>query len=385
MMKKNILILLIFIFSSTFAQENIEQLLKSVAKENKAIQSYRKHIDHEMIKTKTELTPSDPEIGYKMMPDGNYELEFSQGFHFPTYYMNKYKTANLIQLQQGLELQIFITNILHNTKLKSLELIYYNQRIPVLEKRQKNASELYELMKKLLKSGEGTQLEVNKAKLHLVNLQSELSSLKIIQKNLIISLCELNGGIEVNLNLVQYPEYSEILYNELERTYLERTPEIALLKVNIAISQKKLQLAKSLRLPSFSLGCFTNSEKETGPIFGISLPLWENRNKVKSAKAGANYEEMKEKSQLSIQLSELKQLYDLKLDYENRIKSLVDVLITDNTKLLLEKSLKEGEISGITYYIELESLYEMIDNLMELKRDLSATNAEIFKYELVEN
>ncbi len=381
-MMKILIMLLILICNSTFAQDNLEQLLKSVAKNNKSIQAFEKYTEQLKLESKTNLNPVDPEFGYKMMANGNYEFELSQGFHFPTLYFNKYKTANLIQLQLDLELQIFVTDILYFTKSKSVELIYYNQIIPIIEKRLKNASALYEFIQKLLISGEGTQLEVNKARLHFVNLQSDLSSLKIDRRNLLLEISQLNGGKKINIALSQYPEISSISYQELKENYVEKTPEITLLKINKAISQKKLQIAKNLRLPSFSVGGFTNSQKETGPIFGISLPLWANRNKVKTAKAETLTEEMNERSELTIHLSELRQQFDLKMDYEKRIKDLSDVLIKDNTKTLLEKSFKEGEISGITFYIELESLYDTIDKLMLLKRDLCLTNGKLFKYEL---
>ncbi|MCK5730588.1 MAG: hypothetical protein KAH68_05910, partial [Draconibacterium sp.] len=127
------------------------------------------------------------------------------------------------------------------------------------------------------------------------------------------------------------------------------------------------------------------SEKVIGEQFqgvsvGLSIPLWENKNRVKYSEAQ------------TIALQSI--VADNKLQFYNRLKTLhtkavslqknnIDYRLSlqnfDNSELL-EMALDKGEISLIDYILELSIYYESVYKLLEQERDLNRTVAELNKY-----
>ena len=117
-----------------------------------------------------------------------------------------------------------------------------------------------------------------------------------------------------------------------------------------------------------------------GLTVGLSIPLWENKNTVKYAKANTVALEsltIDNKVQLYNQLKVLHtkaiELQNSSSDYQLKLQSL-------NNSELLKKALDKGEISLIDYILELSIYYESVNNLLELKRDMNITIAELNQY-----
>lgn len=117
-----------------------------------------------------------------------------------------------------------------------------------------------------------------------------------------------------------------------------------------------------------------------GVTAGISIPLWENSNKVKYAKART----------VAVQGAEA----DAKLQLYNHLQGLFQKAVTLQKTLtdfrqklngvgnnaLLQKALTHGEISLTEYMLEFSIYYESYRQLLEMERDFSKTVAELNQY-----
>jgi outer membrane protein TolC len=135
-----------------------------------------------------------------------------------------------------------------------------------------------------------------------------------------------------------------------------------------------------MRLPSFSAGYM--SEKVAGEHFqgitlGISIPLWENKNRVKQAKAAviaAATRQEDSKQQFYHQLQNLYgQTQGLKSIADNYKASLTALDSTD----LLKKALDAGEISVLEYVVEMGLYYDVVKQALEAEKDYRKAQAEL--------
>lgn len=129
------------------------------------------------------------------------------------------------------------------------------------------------------------------------------------------------------------------------------------------------------------------SEKVVGQLYqgftvGISIPLWENKNRVKQAKVAVSAAESREADRKQQFYSQLQSLYNrangLKVIAEKYRQSLANVNNTD----LLKKALDTGEISLLDYIVEIGLYYTTVNQALEAERDYQKAIAELSAVEL---
>jgi hypothetical protein len=117
-----------------------------------------------------------------------------------------------------------------------------------------------------------------------------------------------------------------------------------------------------------------------GITFGISVPLWENRNTAKYAKARTLALQSAEADSRLQFYNNLKLLHGKAAALSASLKDYSDKLRQFSNADLLKEALDGGEISLIEYILELSIYYESIDNLLEMERDLTRIITELNKY-----
>ena len=79
---------------------------------------------------------------------------------------------------------------------------------------------------------------------------------------------------------------------------------------------------------------------------------------------------------------EIKRLYE---KYQNLGVGLDEYrqnLLSLNNLDLLDKALQAGQITTLEYFVERSLLYESLDRLQELEREVAKALAELYKYQL---
>ncbi len=384
------LIIMLAFVANFFAQNSLTHILSDVEKNNTTLAALRLRVDAQKLGNKTGLTPQNPEVEFNYLwgnPSaiGN-RTDFSirQSFDFPSAYIYKSKIANLKNDQAELEYKKQRSEVLFQARLICLELTYRNALKLQFGKRLNNATRVANAYNSKFKVGESSILEFNKAQLTLLNINKMAESNLLERNALMADLATLNGGKAIVFYDSTFVEPT--ILADFEQFYAQAeqaNPVLQWIKQEVTISQNQKQLSVALTLPKLNAGYM--SEKVVGEQFqgvslGMSIPLWENKNTIKQAKANA----------LAMQSAEA----DIKLQFYNRMKSLhaktvamqrnvVDYrknLSAFNNADLLQKALNQGEISLTEYIFELSLQYESIDNLLEMELNQQKAFAELNQY-----
>ena len=391
-MKTIIIIVALLASMSLAAQENISSILFSIEENNTKLKALKEEMKAQKLGNKTGIYLSDPDVafGYLFGPPSNIgtrkDFSVTQTFDIPTITGMKSRLANnknqLVELQYASER----INLLLEAKQYAIDLIYYNGLKKELEIRLRHAQTIADAYKQRLDRGDASILEYNKVQLNLSTVQGEMSRVEVERNTLLSELKRLNGGIEILLEENNYSPAS--LPADFEEWYLsaeQKNPLLQYVKQQIEVSRKEVKLNKAMRFPKFSAGYSlekTLGQKYQGANIGISIPLWENKNRVKQAKAGviaAQTREQESKQQFYNRLQNLYMrangLQQTAAGYRKSLQSL------NNTDLLM-KALDVGEINLLNYIVEIGLYYDTVNQTLAAERDFEKALADLSAVEL---
>ena len=389
---KNIIIAIISLLtcnSSLFAQYTVDRVLVEIEKNNTTLSALQKRAEADKLGNKTGNYLQNPEIEFNYLWGNDVignrtDFAATQAFDFPTAYSYKNQISNLKNEQVELEYQKQRKELLLNARLICYDLIYTNALKAELSKRLNHAQSIADAYKSKMEVGETNILEYNKAQLNLLNLSKAMESLTIEQEASQAELTRLNGGVLINFTESEFPMI--VLPVDFEQWYMQAeqsNPLLNWLKKEVELSKKQINLNKAMSLPKLKAGYMSESlvgQDFKGFTVGLSIPLWENKNTVKYAKANAiALENTAFDNKLQL-YSHLKMLYTKTVSLQKNVNDYRSKLQLFNNSELLKKALDKGEITLINYILELSIYYESVNNLLELERDMNKTIAELNQY-----
>ncbi len=392
MKKIKILILLIALGFSAQAQ-NIDEVLNSVLQQNKRIQANNNFLNKLNIEAKTGLTLDNPSVTYVHLWDQNNttgfseEFEASQSFEFPSSYAYRNTISNLEIEKTEDRRKLFSIEVLLETKMVCTDIIYLRRKKEEAAKRVNYANKLVEDTRSKLSNGYTTQFELDKALISEMAIQNELME---IENQLLLKedkLTELNGGLPIKLSLNEYPaepvpESLEVLFEHIESV----DPLNKLIELEIDIAELNIKLTKTGSLPEFEVGYKMERDgidKFSGVILGMSVPLWQNKNKVKGSKINLEHMRSNIVRHENEHYFHVKEMYDEYVSASERLTKFRALWDQLNYLENIEKALAEGEISSTEYFIELKSLYKIKDNLLDIEKDYQLLLSQLNKFDLL--
>jgi outer membrane protein, heavy metal efflux system len=381
---------ILLISLTVFGQSQTENVLKEVEQNNTTLSALRKNTESEMIGNKTDIFLQNPEIEFNYLwgnpvAIGNRtDFSIKQRFDFPTAYGYKKQISNLKNDQAMLEYQKNLSTILFETKLICNDLIFTNALQNELTKRFEHAQSIAQSYKTKFNLGETNVLEFNKAQLNLLKMANALALNETERINLLAELTRMNGGKAIAFDESTFPEVS--LAEDFDQWYnatKQQNPSLEWLKKEIEVSQRNIQLNRTLNLPKFEAGFMTEEvigEQFRGVTAGMVLPLWENKNKVKAAKSSAiTIESMAADHELQF-YNHLKALHSKAVRLQKNAADYKSGLLLYNNAELLKTALDKGEIALINYLTELSFYYESMHQLLEIEKELFKVVAEIERF-----
>lgn len=389
-MNRIIILSAIMAFSANmFAKNNIDSVLAQIEKNNTTLIALQKRAEADKIANKTDIYLQNPEIEFNYFWGNDIignrtDFSATQAFDFPTAYSYKNQISNIKNEQLELEYQKQKKELLLNARLICYDLIYTNALKAEISKRLIHAQSIADAYKSKLDIGETNILEFNKAQLNLLNLNNEMEVLSIEQKALQAELTRLNGGVLIFLSENEFQH--SLLMADFEQWYQQAgqsNPLLNWLKKEVELSQKQISLNKAMSMPKFQTGYMSESvvgQKFKGVTMGMSIPLWENKNTLKHAKANAlAIEHTVSDTKLQF-YSHLKMLHSKAVSLQTNASEYKTKLQMFNNSELLKKAFDKGEITLINYMLELSIYLESVNNLLKLERDLNKTIAELNQY-----
>lgn len=378
---------------SATAQTSIEDVLSSIETNNKELQANRQLITAQKLASKLDNNLPDPSVSY-VHQYGNREgmgiqgeLVASQSFDFPSVYVQRNKLAKAkgeSYDRQGAEVR---QQILLQAKEVCLDLVFLNQQKSLLDQRRQNAEQLAALYEMRLKNGDASILETNKINLELLNAKNEARMNEAARVAKLHELATLNGGVAIHFtDTVYQPVETPQSFVDLQQEAVPANRQLLALQGEKSAALRQLGVSKSLWLPGFELGyrlnTATGGERFNGFLVGITIPLFSNRNNVKQAKAQSLYTDLQIESTTTTVENELLQLYNQSVALKTSIDEYQSVLKSQNNLALLNKAIQSGQISMIEYFVDVTTLYQSMQNYMQLQNEYQKVMAQLYKHQL---
>ena len=391
-MKRLIIVLsTVILGSSNLLSQDIDRILDGVEKNNTTLISLRKSADAELIGNKTGIYLTNPEFAFNYLwgsPNniGNRkDISVMQSFDFPSAYAYRNQISEFRNAQVELEYERALNSIMTQTRLVCNELIYHNALAIELQQRIVNAQKIADSYRRKFEAGETGIIDFNKAQVYLLNIIKDAESVEIERSALLAELKTLNGGLPVEFIASTFPV--QALPDDFEQWYIQteqNNPVLQWLKQELSISQKNEKLNSAMGLPRIQAGYMSEDvvgEQFRGISVGLSIPLLENKNAVKYAKARTFAVQSAESDNRQQFYNKLKALHTKAVSLQNSLYDYRINLQKFNNSVLLQKALDNGELSLAEYYLELTVYYESNNRLLDIEKSLNETIIELFRYQ----
>ena len=405
------IVLLLCLCAGGYAQqgsEGIALILQQVEANNKQLQANNQFISSQKMANRSENNLPNPTLSYSHLWDSDDknitvgELVISQGFDFPTLYATRSKMNRLRNGSLDAQATDFRQQILLQAQEACLDIIYLHQQQELLEERLKNAEDLAAFYQRRLAEGDANVIETNKINLELLNVRTEARTNRTQLEAKLKELTVLNGDqpllpgrpmpqghaqpSALNLGLTDYPAMPlPAEFDALCAELLAADPSLQALEHQSRAAHRQVSVNKQGWLPKLELGYRRNTETRhplNGLVVGFSFPLFENRGKVKTAKAQAlntNFQYENARLQAS---AALWQLYDEAQSLQTSIDEYRETFGRQQDLKLLRRALDAGQISMIEYFVEVSVIYQSKGNLLQLENQYQKAMARLYKSRL---
>lgn len=366
---------------------SLDSLINTVIKANKSLIAARELYQVNTLEARTGNAPSNPqvEMGYLFgnpSAIGN-RLDFAvyQQFDFPTTYVHLARVRDIKLSAAELEYIIKRQNILFRTKQLWIERIFLNKQELLISHRLNQAEKVADHFQQRVSSGDIGQFSLNQSNLQTMALRSEYEQIRMMASSNQAELNEICGGIHIEIDDTIFPLPAEFMLDSIVQEY-SNSPKMQLFRRNMELKSQQKKLTVSKNWPKLSAGYYSEAVLDTkfrGFQFGISIPLWENSNKIKQAKSEIVFAEADTQSFEALQNKEVSQLISQINSLQVQIESLQNGLDGINDEQLLSIALDAGEISFTEYLYATELYFRNVQTLFELKKNHLFREAELMK------
>lgn len=393
-MKKELYITLLLFSLTTplLAQSSIGDVLKSIETNNKALQAGQRLNESQKAEARTGNYLANPTVELNQLwADGNSggnsnELAVVQSFDFPTVYFNKNKLSKLKSTVSDYQYAALRQQILLNAQQICQEIIFLRKQKHLLDNRLKNAERLETLYNQRFASGDANQLELNKIQLEKLNALNASRRNDATLRSQLEQLQALNGGLPIEFQAIDFNNVPNLpAFDQLEKDYMAADPTLKSLIGESESAQREIKVNRALTLPKFDIGYRRNGGSEgkmNGFRIGMSIPLWENKNTVKQAKAQAEYSALNAEDNMQTLKATLREVYLQTQSLQTTKEEYAKALTTQRNEELLNKALEAGQISMIDYFVEITILYDSIQNFLEVEKEYHNLVAQLLQYKL---
>lgn len=379
------------IATTGYAQRSIDEILRQIESASPEMQAQRELTSALKTEAKTGKYLSNPTVEMENLWGGaerayNAELTVAQAFDFPTAYASRNKIARMQSSLYDNQQAAFRQQFLLDAELLCIDIIHLTRLDELYRQRLDRAVQMNDVYRKKLESGGASALEYNKTKLELIDAQTQfdMNAAELQAKRR--QLGTLTGNPDDTFADLQYPQRETLTdFEQISRNYLEENPQLERLKNEIDINERTVALNRGLSLPQFEVGYrhdFGAEGRYKGFLFGMSIPLFENKNTVKAAKARVASSNVQLESTRRNLTSEVRRLYDQTLSLQQSIEAIQELTSNQQALETLDKALEAGQINIIDYLTESGVILQSNERLFQLERDYHAAAAQLFRYEL---
>ena len=370
---------------------SIDEVLSSVRDRNPELNAIAMDTEAQAFQLKSENMLEDPGIEYSsfysngVTGQAGSELVVSQGFEFPTVYAARHRRNELSRaaLENGLTNES--RRILLDAKNLCLDIIMYRQIGELLGMQSEIAGELLGLYEQRLETGDASALEVNKIKMELMSLATDVAANEAALDAACRNLTAMNGGKEIIFEADEFPLTEKVSDHEAAVEEYMACDAAVMAAGNAAeAARKDVSVNKQGWIPKLEIGYRRNTairDAEHGFLIGCSVPLFSNHKKVAMAKARStsaqsnlNYARLRSEAEVRALLNEMDQTAAAIAAYNEPLMR--------ETLELLRQAVEGGEISLIDYFVEASGIYGSLTDCITLQNSWQKLAARLFKNRL---
>ena len=378
---------------SVAAQGSISDVVASVEQNNARLKAARARVSSDSIALRASNNLEDPRFafeynfGSKNVGD-KWAIGVSQGFEWPSIYSERSRANNhRIDALSAAE-RAERADLILNTRLICLNLIYTNRRIDAQDLILKNVDELFSLYNKAFEHGEASIIDINKIKIERIATLQALNELKSQRNSLKEQLIGLNGnkpieGVSLDA-LLDYPAEELAAIDAYRSLYATNNPQAEYFNYIDNSARSNMKVARMGWLPKLELGYkYTNELGDgfNGVTVGASIPLFSNKRKVAAAKAEAITNELNRTTYQSDVEALLKAEYAQAVALKSQIAQYGDVIADNSNFTMLRKALDGGQITLLNYLLELRYFLDAKNKYLDLEHSYHATIASLSRYQ----
>lgn len=376
--------------TATFAQlppTSMAEALAAIRQNNASLKATRLAIEAQKIENKADISLENPEIGFNYLwgkPEAlgkRKDFSVAQSLDVATLTGSKRRVAN--RRNQALDCQYEVGEMALMLEAKNclIDLVYSNAMAQLQQRRLQDAEKLAQLQKALLDKGESHLIEWRNVQMSLATTQSQYHAFMAEREALQTQLTQFNGGQPMTFTLTTYEEVQlPPHFEEWYASVAAANPMMAYAKADVEASRRAVSLSRQEQLPSLSVGYMSEKvegEHFRGLTFGLSVPLWNSRNKVKQAKAEREAAWARQQ-ETAIQLhGNLEALYKRTVGLKKAADLAKRTLKEADNTPLLQKALAAGEISLTEYLQSIALVYDCQEQALAAERDCQKAYAEL--------
>lgn len=369
------------------AQNPIDDVLARVEENNLSLGAGERLTQALVLEAKVGNSLPNPSVSYDYAWGKNpesanvWELNVTQEFDFPTAYARRSELARKKRALYGHEYGTLRQEVLLEAKTLCIEIIALRQLQAMLTQRLNNSEKLAAGYAKKLEEGDVDILEKNKIDLELVAARNDWKQNEIDLAAALNRLDNLNGGMPAGFAADYWPQREELLpLDVMTERYQAESPALLAVRAQVDVAQSDLRVSRASSLPGFEVTY--RREKGGGSLYdavagGVSIPMFGNRNNVKRAKAQVHYADAQYRSSLTDTRTELARLYGQAERLMSSMQQYSALLTPARMLELLNKSLGAGQISVVSYFSELYTVFDVHRQTIELEKDYRTVCAQI--------
>ena len=399
---KRIPIILFFLVlaPAASAQRSIDEVLRQVENASRELEAQRQLTAAQKQDAATGKYMANPTVEMEKMwgaagAGQNTELAVVQTIDFPTVYGSRNRIAKLKGSLYEKQWESQRQQLLLQAKQLCIEIVYLYRQRDLLDERLSNAERLSEAYRRKMETGDATSLEANKIAVESISARTAADLNRAELQAKIQQLNTMTGDSDDSFEDVTYPPvtFEDVTYPPVEtlppadvlsEAYMSGNPLLESMENTLEIDRRTVALNRGLSLPQFEVGYRHDygEGRATGFKVGMSVPLFENKNKVKAAKAAAVSSQAQLESARTNAASQFRMLYDQAVALSESMRSMRSALASQNSLEILGKALDAGQISVIDYFTEANLLFESRGTLLQIERDYQSAVAALYSFSL---
>ncbi len=376
-----------------YGQNNSDEVLNLIEQNNTQIIAAQKTLSATVMDNKTGLNLKNPEVEFEHKwntrnpGEKGKEVSVTQELEWSVISGQKKQLARTKNELAEISFRQTRNAVLLEAQKKLIEISFCNRMLQELNTQLTDADSLVSIYETLLRNGSGNVLDVNRSKLNRATIATEIRNTNAQKEVLLQDLYGLNGGNPVSLSPewslspLALPENFDSWFQQMEAS----VPELNYYQKDLELKKKSVRATKSEMIPSLSVGYtgeFTETERMQGFAIGMSIPLWENKNKVKKSKLDVEAAQSTVSDARQRVYNNLKAQYVQSVELKKSLQMQQEALGSLNTIPLMKEALLKGEINLMDYLNEMARYYDFRKNLLQTEKDYQTALAGLHAFEL---